>query len=431
MRPWRKRPRSRPDTLCLLPWLNLSVDVDGASRPCCKFDHVSEVGRQPLSGLADAGLAGAWNSPGMQALRRQFLAGERPRACASCWAEEDAGVPSFRQVFLRDRGVSPEVDVDDLTPDQPHSLDLKLSNSCNLSCRICGPVASSKWLTEELAAVPAPRRRPGSFVAQLADDRRYLAANKLTDDPAERALLERWAPAIEHLELTGGEPMLSKESGDVLELLAHHGDPSRTTLQITTNATLVDDRIVRHLDRFRAVTISLSVDDMGPRLEYQRHPARWDEVRANIDRYADLVSPTCQVFLNATVSAYNAWDLADYLRWWSKGGAERHIGFHPNLLHNPRSMSVQHLPEPVKVLIRQRWAAHPAWDDAQTRPVLDEVLGFMTSAEADPACWEEFLLTTAEIDQRRHQSFEATFSDFVAHLRALDLWPSHAESGQA
>ncbi|MGI8936841.1 MAG: twitch domain-containing radical SAM protein [Iamia sp.] len=421
MRLRRRRAESTRDNLCLLPWLNLSLDVDGAARPCCKFDHVDQVGGAPLHGLAEGGLAGAWNSPGMVALREEFRDGGRPVACASCWAEEDAGVPSFRQVFLRDRRVTPEADVEDLTPSRPHSLDLKLSNTCNLACRICGPVASSKWLTEELVAVPAPRP-PGTFVAHLADTRRQLAANQITDDPEERARLVAWAPAIEHLELTGGEPMLSKESGDVLELLVDHGQPERTTLQITTNATLIDPRIVSRLDRFREVTISLSVDDMGPRLEYQRHPARWDEVRANIDRYAELASPTCQVFLNATISAFNVWDLPEYLWWWRQNVADHSIGFHPNLLHSPRSMCTQCLPEPIKARLRPHWSGHPAWHDEATRAVLDEILSFTESAPTDPDSWPEFIRTTREIDARRGQHFDDVFPTFVAELRAVAAW---------
>lgn len=423
MRRWGIRGRRGPGgSLCLLPWTNLSVDVDGTARPCCKFAHVDEVGGRPLHGLADTGLEGTWNSPGMQELRRRFLAGERPEACASCWAEEAAGVPSFRQVFLRDRGMSADVDVTDLTPPQPHGLDLKLSNTCNLACRICGPVASSRWLTEELAAAPPPRR-PGSFVARLADDRRYLAANKLTDDPAARARLEAWAPEVEHLELTGGEPMLSKESGDVLEILALHGRPERTTLQITTNATTIDERITRHLGAFRRVTISLSVDDMGARLEYQRHPARWEEVEANIRRYGDLVGRSCHVYLNATVSLFSAWHLPDYLAWWADEIAPLGIRFHPNLLHDPVEQCAQQLPEPLKERMAERWHGHRAWRSGRTRQPLEEVLGFVQQVRADPARWSAFLARTDEVDRRRGQSFAATYPELVAEARDLGLWP--------
>ena len=59
---------------------------------------------------------------------------------------EAAGIPSFRQTYVRDRGIHTTPDYDDVTPDHPVALDLKLTNACNLKCRICGPVASSLWL---------------------------------------------------------------------------------------------------------------------------------------------------------------------------------------------------------------------------------------------------------------------------------------------
>lgn len=410
-----------PESVCLLPWVNVSIDVDGSSRPCCKFDHVDQVDGQPLLKLGDATLAEVWDSPGLVQLRREFQAGKRPEGCASCWAEEASGVSSFRQTYLHDRAIDVPVDISDLHPTQPRGLDLKLSNTCNLACRICGPVASSRWLTEELAANPEPQPS-GSFVAYLSDNRRYLADNKLTGRAEDRALLVRWAPGVQHLELTGGEPMLSKESAEVLELLVEHGDPSAITLQITTNATTINDRIVRHLDRFRHVGISLSVDDMGPRLEYQRDPAVWAEVEANISAFASMASRRCEIYLNATISALNIWNLPDYVAWWAAHPHRSSLGFATNFLHHPVELSIQHLPEALKAAAHEAWERHPKRHARHVEPILDRVLAFASATVADPAAWPKLLARTAELDARRGQRFADVYPDLVTQLRALDLW---------
>lgn len=411
---------SAPDTICLLPWLNLSVDVDGSSRPCCKFDHTADVHGAPLLNLESATLAEVWDSPGLVQLRTEFAAGKKPAGCASCWAEEDSGVPSFRQRYLSDRGIDPTADITDVHPPQPKGLDLKLSNTCNLACRICGPVASSRWLTEELAQPVAPAR--SGFVAYLTDNRRYLADNKLTGRADDRATLEAWAPDVEHLELTGGEPMLSKESAEVLELLVDQGRPERMTLQVTTNATTISRRIVDHLHRFRSVTISLSVDDIGPRLEYQRDPAVWSEVEANIARYAAMASESVEVYLNATISTLNAWDLPDYLAWWDGAYPDGDIRFALNFLHDPAELCVQHLPEPVKAAMVERWDRHPARRRERIAPLLDQAQTFVTARRADPRQWPLFLEHTRELDARRGQHFESVYPELTEVFRSLGAW---------
>lgn len=415
----RPRQPQQPSTLCLLPWLNLSVDVDGTSRPCCKFDHAADVQGLPLLGLESASLAEVWHSPGLVQLRKEFAQGRKPVGCASCWAEEDAGVPSFRQRYLADRQIDATADTTDLRPPQPRGLDLKLSNTCNLACRICGPVASSRWLTEELAQ-PEPAD-PG-FVAFLTEKRRYLADNKLTGRPDDRATLASWAPDVEHLELTGGEPMLSKESAEVLELLVAQGRPERMTLQVTTNATTISPRIVDHLHRFRAVTVSLSVDDLGARLEYQRDPAVWSEVEANIARYAAMASSSIHVYLNATVSALNAWDLPDYLEWWDRSYPDGDLRFALNFLHEPEELCVQHVPEPVKATMLDRWDRHPARRRARVRPLLDQASTFAAARSADPTAWPRFLEHVRTLDERRGQDFEAVYPELTEVLRAAGAW---------
>lgn len=413
------------DALCLLPWVNLSIDVDGSTRPCCKFAHDHDVDGAPLHNVAEHSLQEAWASPGLAELRRQFLAGGRPSGCASCWSEEAAGIASFRQTYLHDRGIDQEVDVTSTELAPPRGMDLKLSNTCNLACRICGPVASSRWLAEELREVGGVPR-PGGFHAYLAEHRRFFADTKLLHRPDDVEALRRWAPGVQHLELTGGEPMLSAESAELLLLLVEHGSPSSTSLQITTNATTMDPRIIDHLERFRKVTVSLSVDDIGERFEYQRANGSWPEVEENIARYAELADalPGVGVYLNVTVSAFNAWTLPTYLWWWrDRYGPGSPIGLSLNLLHHPQEQCVQHLPDALAAAMLASWATQPAWSDPATRPHLDEVIAFAGSAPADPAIWARFAAEARRIDERRGESLERSHPELVAAARAAGCWP--------
>lgn len=417
-----------PDTICPLPWLNLSLDVDGSSRPCCKFAHADQSTYQ-LANLSDARLEDVWNSDAMQRLRSDFRAGERPQECSACWDEEAAGIRSFRQTYLADRGITTQPDYDDPDPPQPAALDLKLSNACNLKCRICGPVASSAWLAEELAHLP----EASATATFLRANKAYFQANKLTHDDANAATLRSWAPHIDHVEMTGGEPMLSRENREIIDLLVEHGRPERTTLLITTNATIVDERILAQIPKFGSVTLTLSIDDIGERLTYERSPAVWPDVAANIARYAAMSSPRCEVFTNCSVSTLNVWYLPEFLDWLVGTYPNGEILSHFNLVHNPRHACIQVLPEPLKDAVAgrlidaadsDRWPERVVrpWNPSAMRPAeqVREVVAFMTSGdEPSDDAWRTGRAAVHQRDEIRGERFADSFPEYAAAIAQL------------
>ena len=400
---WHTEPVERPPSICALPWQNLSLDVDGSSRPCCKFAHHDDASPYRMANLKDAPLDEVWNSDGMQKLRRDFLDGVKPAECATCWDEEDAGILSLRQTWVY-RGLRAEPDYDEIAPEHPVALDLKLTNACNLKCRICGPVASSLWLREE-QEVNGEDTDP-----YLLENKRYFLSNKITRQEANAGVFDGWLPHLEHVELTGGEPMMSPENRQVVEALAA-GHPEDVALLVTTNATVIDERIVAPFHRFGRVTVSLSIDDIEERLEYERSPCDWPAVEANIVRYAGMADDRVQIYLNASISTLNVWYLPEFLDWITGDPRLAAIGVHLNLVHNARHYNVQALPPAVKAAVRRRVEAeladhrHPV----DLRRQVAEVLDFMDAHQEAPEVWADFLEHTANRDRIRTERFADAF----------------------
>jgi len=406
-------PMERPASICALPWQNLSLDVDGSSRPCCKFAHHDPASPYQMANLKDAPLDEVWNSEGMRKLRADLRAGLRPDECSTCWDEEAAGIASLRQTWGY-RGLSSEPDYDEAAPEHPVALDLKLTNACNLKCRICGPVASSLWLREEQELAGE------DLDPYLAANRTYFLSNKITRQAANASVFADWLPHLEHVELTGGEPMLSPENRQVVEALAEAGQAERVSLLVTTNASVVDERIVGSFDRFGAVTVSLSIDDIGRRLEYERAPADWATVEANIVRYAGLATDRCQIYLNASVSTLNVWYLPEFVAWLEDDPRLAPIGLHLNLVHNARHFNLQALPPAVKAAVRDHveaaLAARPPQAD-HARQVA-EVLAFMDDRQLPATVWDEFWEHTGHRDRVRDERFADVFPEWHEVLLA-------------
>lgn len=404
-----------PDTICPLPWLNLSMDVNGSSRPCCKFAQPSPDSAYQLTNLADGGLDEVWNGEAMQRLRRDFRAGEQPSECSSCWNEEAAGIPSFRQTYLGHRGISTTPAYDDLTPDHPAALDLKLTNACNLKCRICGPVASSLWLREELKV---GGDHPDPYLVENKD---YFRSNKITHDDANLATFRRWLPHLDHVELTGGEPMLSKENREILELIVAEGRPERMTLLLTTNATVVDERMLDLLPSFGSVVLTLSIDDIGERFEYERSPGRWADTEAVIDRYATMISRQVQVSINCSVSPFNVWYLPELIAWKTGRKSLDKIHLNLNLVHYPRYYCLQVLPRPLKdavaTRLRSQLLERRGSCPRSVVTQVQELIEFMGGGGDDEAEeWREARRVTRERDEIRGEQFAEVFPEFAAEI---------------
>ncbi|MEZ5322517.1 MAG: twitch domain-containing radical SAM protein [Microthrixaceae bacterium] len=414
------------DSICPLPWLNLSIDVDGSSRPCCKFAHLRPDSPYQLANLREHSLEEVWNAPAMVRLRKDFAAGVRPVECSSCWNEEAAGIRSFRQTYLDDRGIRARPDYGDFGPAQPVGLDLKLSNACNLRCRICGPTASSSWLTEELSNPDLAE----STRVELLGAKRYLLSNKLTDDPRNSGTLRAWAASVEHLELTGGEPMFCREYPEVIDTIAEHGDLGDVTMVVTTNGMVVDERIFAHFDDFRWVTITVSVDDVGARLEYQRAPAKWSTVAANLARYGALASERVRVWVNCSVSIFNVWYVPEVVDWIEAAYPEGAVRMRLNMVHGPEHFNVRSMPVALKEVVadRLRLAARDRSTVHDLGPQMSELVEFMMEPEPEPGAWTRGLGVIAERDLLRGESFADVAPEFVEAARGVGAWLEEAEA---
>lgn len=134
-----------PPKICCIPWISMETTPMGKCRPCC-------LAKEEIPGidLRNDTIQDAYNSGYMQDLRQQFLNGEKPETCNRCWEEESAGKMSKRMnTKVRLKHLMPNIQYQNLKPDQLWFLDLKLGNVCNLKCRICGSWSSSKWVWKD------------------------------------------------------------------------------------------------------------------------------------------------------------------------------------------------------------------------------------------------------------------------------------------
>ncbi len=307
---------------CKAPWMNIQLDVNGSIRPCCRYKQHNKQTDYKMPNIRNKDLIEVWQGDEMQKLRKAFIDGDEPDECEWCWTEEDSGIRSFRQSY----NARPyDVDTSSIYADPPVMFDLKLSNVCNFKCRMCGPTASSMILKE--------MKSQGKKFPHES----YYVSNKILGTPNEKMFFDDLI-YVKEIELTGGEPFFSAENKKLIQKIAQAENAPNIKIHITTNGSIYDTKTLDALATFERVTLALSIDDIGPRLEYQRSGAVWDTIRSNVDKIKSNY-PQFKIDAYRTINIFNIW----YLKELDDYCVDNNINLVSGLLHEPSYLSIKNL----------------------------------------------------------------------------------------
>lgn len=161
-------------------------------------------------------------------------------------------------------------------------LRISLTDNCNLRCTYCMP-------EEEYDFTPASRLMQVDEVVAIA-----------------AAFVDA---GVRKIRLTGGEPLVRKDAGEIIEKLSRLG----VELTMTTNATRVHEFIdLMWLAGIRKINVSLDTLNRDTFLFLTKRDL-FDRVRQNIDL---LLEKGFQVKVNAVVmKGVNESEILDFVRW--------------------------------------------------------------------------------------------------------------------
>jgi len=377
-----------PEHFCILPWINQEARTNGEIGVCCVMQETV-----PDMNLADgATLKDAWDSKWLADLKEDFLAGEKPSACYNCWNEEKAGIDSKR---LRELRKFPH-HLEDLDHLKPKSMDLKLGNICNTKCRICTGFASSQWVPEEI-------ERDGEtnqFAQLMGRLGRWPELNEQFWDDLESQIEE-----VESLEFFGGEPFLIKRHFEILQTLADKGRAKDISLSYNTNGSIFPEQHIDLLSQFKDVQVFFSIDGVGERFNYIRHPGKFEDVMENYYKFRSVPKIRTNIFY--TVSLFNIMYMDELLEYQKENDIETEIHF--NMVYVPHHISPKALPETAKKAITEKFKDH-------TDHRIQSTLNFMNQEDYD-GYLDELVRQVQFSDKYRDESIAKTFPDLYQYLK--------------
>jgi radical SAM protein with 4Fe4S-binding SPASM domain len=337
------------DHFCMIPWIHLHGWPDGRAYPCCLGED-----KHPVGDLKQQTIEQVWNGEDMREMRRNMLEDRPCKQCVRCYEQEGAGFSSMRNNANKNFGQHiAEVDQTQadgtMSPMKLRYWDVRFSNICNLKCRSCGSIFSSRWYDDDVKLNNGRPLRP-----------RVQFAGRHELDIWEQ--MESQIPNLEQIYFAGGEPLIMEEHNRILKKLIATGNTS-VRLIYNTNLTELKFKKENVLDlwkHFSNVCVAASLDDMGARAEIIRSGTDWSKVEQNI-RDLKRECPHIDFMISPTLSVMNIWNFVPFHRYMVDQGFIRPSDFNLNILQSPQEYRIDILPAEIKQEFKQQFEEHIAW----------------------------------------------------------------------
>lgn len=416
------------ENFCIQPWIHLSSWNDGNVPLCCIATPEKGLNFNFQSPIQ------IWNSQQFKTARLKFLAGEKLSQCNTCWKEEASGIKSHRiieneiwQKYLGNDYIETLIShtqPDGHLEDLPLTLDLRIGNTCNLTCVMCRPRDSSKWLNDskkisEIASRPIVKEdwQFKSVSIRHTEIFDWFLRENVQND------FTKMIKNIRHIIFGGGEPLLLKEHEQFLEMLINNNVAKNIHLRYHTNATVLSSKFINLWSCFADVELLLSIDDFGSRNEYVRYPAEWNTIYKNL-QILDLTPDNIRINILATVHALNIFNLPDYAESllncnWKKICVRKNNLFSVGTVHWPKYMSTKVLPKQIKDKIVEKWNKHAHLKKYKiwTERIIPQ-LDYMNSSD-ESYMFDDLVDYINSLDTIRPIKFSDVYSEYATLLNNI------------
>jgi sulfatase maturation enzyme AslB (radical SAM superfamily) len=289
-----------------------STKTDGSIKACCRsLPEISNIKHETLEQ--------AWNNHAIRKLRLDLLNGIRNERCNVCWRLEDSNVTSLRQKYNRNElhqkkaaEAINSMSEDGTVSNTPAWIEFKLSNICNLKCRMCHPMDSTKWYNDYKSIEHLHDESWQTHIRNIGLDKTAKLVNYNDDFFNE---LPRFMKNIDQLAFAGGEPLMDENHYRVLDSVMSNA--SNIELRYATNLTMLKINKFNALDyfpHFKKVILSASLDGPPDLNEYIRGDSDSSTIEQNIKYIKQFKNTT--VIGKLTVQALNIYYVPESLEWF-------------------------------------------------------------------------------------------------------------------
>jgi organic radical activating enzyme len=296
-------------SLCLAKWKQVSLHLPTGLTNSCYHPPLHKI---PIDTLS-TNPSSLHNTPIKKHQRSLMMQGKKPDGCQYCWKMEANGDLSDRHYRSGEPWASKDFDAIVQNPMKdiiPSYVEVNFNHACNLRCSYCSPQFSSSWMQEIKQSGAYPTSTPHNAPEHFINERLPIPQSK--DNPYVDAFWKWWPelyPELEHFRMTGGEPLMDKNTYKVFDYVLEH-PKSNLHLNVTSNLSVIDTLWTKYLDYVKKLSQGdiehfmqyVSVDTWGEQAEYIREGLDfnllWDRVHQFLEEVPNYSSITFIITMN-------------------------------------------------------------------------------------------------------------------------------------
>ena len=426
----------KSESFCGAKWYNATIWLGSGMTTSCHHPLPHKVSVEEVKENPKA----LHNTPKKKSERLMMQTGERPAGCEYCWKIEDIGRDNisdrvYKTVLFSDEDLNRAYNTDASEDFDLRTLEISFDRTCQFACSYCNPAFSSTWVKDI--------NNNGPYVDLVSDGRNHFTHSHDSsqlfkfgeNNPYVEAFFQWWESdlhqTLTELRITGGEPLMSGYTWQLLDWFKANKGKSKTRLAINSNlGTQVDiDRLFSSVDS--PIDLYTSNESIGSHAEYIRDGLVWDDWANSIELICDNFSnyKLRGLHIMCTINALCLESLTEFLDCmvqWKMCYGRDFPSFTLNILRFPSFQSPLVLPDHIRTQHKnnlENWynknksnALIHEMELNQLQRLIDYLDVVKTphlgAAELD-ILQNDFKKFYAQYDQRRNKDFVKTFPNLA------------------
>ena len=431
------------DSFCGAKWYNATIWLGSGMTTSCHHPPAHKVSVEEVRANPRA----LHNTSQKRDDRAKMQRGERPAGCEYCWKIEDMGrnavsdrVYKSRIYKIEDLRLAAATPVNDDI--NLKTLEIAFDRTCQFACSYCNPAFSSTWVNDI--------RRNGPYQGLTSDGRNHFThvhdsaqLYRYGDtNPYVEAFFKWWESdlhrTLDELRITGGEPLMSGHTWQLIDWFRDNPGRSHTRLAINSNLGMEFDVVKRLLDSCEGIELDIytSNESMYDHAEYIRDGLNWEQWSYNMEHIMRSKKVRA-LHVMCTINALCLESLPEFLDslmlWKQQYGAD-FPNFTLNILRFPSFQSPLVLPDDIRMRHKDRlqewldrWHHNVMLQPHEKNHVqrLIDYLDVVKTPHSDafdmPRLLNDFRQFYQQYDQRRGKQFRTTFPTLTGWYDSIPI----------
>ena len=426
--------------LCLAKWQQVSLHLPTGLNNSCYHPPLHEIDVHPLKFHPSA----LHNTQYKKEQRKIMLKNERPGECGYCWTMEDNNKLSDRHYRSGEPWAAKDFDsIINSTGDEdviPSYVEVNFNHACNLACSYCSPQFSSTWQQEVTKLGGYPTSTTHNDPDHFTGRNRPIPVRD--HNPYVEAFWAWWPtlyPELEHFRMTGGEPLLEKNTYRVFDYVLANPKPN-LHLNVTSNFS-VDEKswqkykgYVKQMckgEQIEHFMQYVSLDSgIGPQAEYIRHGLDFKRLQNNVETYLTDIPYRNSVTFIVTMNNLSVTGFLPLMKWIlelrkTHSSTYQRVWFDTPVLRQPAWQSLQTLGESYAaklelardfMLANLETESDPfhGFKDYEVQRLERDIAWMRSTINVSTRDQADFYRFFSEHDRRRGTDFEKTFPEMIS-----------------